>query len=818
MMRGIGWTRAAPFVAALAVAVALTGCGGGGGGGGGPSNPGRLEATSFVGFPTAPSTGANQGQPLPQVFRDEAVEFTFAGPIDDGIFGGFVEDASGNPVEFRGLSPNSSGEIIYYAYVQQAAARSSLEIRENTLSGQMLPSYIIGRNRDRPDTLVVDPKVSSTNSFGLPGNAGYAANTEYTFRIPATNDILVMGDPVDPVGVAPLSLPITTPSFTTSPQVSLLFFTSNAFSPDPVPPQVLTVAAASGAAGTPADPLGQDEAIVVTFSKLIDPTSVDVLRNFRVRNTDILVNGEPAQVPGGLSFMEIDGRSVVTFTPTPGYGPGLPASNPTQGYNIQVRVGTFGDPTVPNILGQPQGTPPSQLELANSLEGVLTTEPTPGAAGALTISESFEDTDQRDDGFVPTFNPMIWADFSDPNNPIFLSANPISGSPTALSGPGGSPANLGTRVQFTMNIQLTTTPFPGLFSPFDAATAVNPANPPNLGANVNPNGGSHIMHLYESADLGNTRDGLELVEWGPTSNQVASSCYPSVRHWAGLTTATGPLQNPGGAQGLSINYSANYDLSTMQTPDPNGSGGVLIGAIHPYVIPQNVFSIYEPFQVFDPVFDYVGTGTGSGNLVFETNIEPGPPGGPVPPGNPPGCAVTAINLNRYRATAVTPRRRLIGAPLSVQLANFGGNITAINSNAQGYDVYDMRFTFVGAVSSVQSKFYDTGLSSPTFESITINPPPLNQPAGSVAVWEFESASMIVNATTPAAGTNTGFQAYWTGAAQDPNNPGAPTGSFDPSVLPVLSGNQFIRWKLTSRSAHLINGVQTYNGLIFNISF
>ena len=63
------------------------------------------------------------------------------------------------------------------------------------------------------------------------------------------------------------------------------------------------------------------------------------------------------------------------------------------------------------------------------------------------------------------------------------------------------------------------------------------------------------------------------------------------------------------------------------------------------------------------------------NLLIEQNIETGN---------------QSPNFNRYRATANTPVRRLIDGPLSQVLA---GNCSF--NHGGGFDIYNMRFTFVG---------------------------------------------------------------------------------------------------------------------------
>src|SRR5512134_2966855 len=100
MSRALMKPKFLPVTIALVAAVALSGCGGGGGGSGG--NPsGALLGVSFLGF--FPGPNAN----IPTVFRDQALEFTFDGPLDAGVLGGFFSQG-GNVVEFSGVPPAGS--------------------------------------------------------------------------------------------------------------------------------------------------------------------------------------------------------------------------------------------------------------------------------------------------------------------------------------------------------------------------------------------------------------------------------------------------------------------------------------------------------------------------------------------------------------------------------------------------------------------------------------------------------------------------------------------------------------------------------------
>ena len=139
---------------------------------------------------------------------------------------------------------------------------------------------------------------------------------------------------------------------------------------------------------------------------------------------------------------------------------------------------------------------------------VCTTTGLCGGQGA--VFEGFYNTAQRDGTFVPTFGqPARW---SDPSAPSQLVGRAISGSPT-----GTTPPTLGTRIQLVVDPQPNTTSPAGLFSPFDASAASSggQCGPSGCNLGINPGGGSHIMHLYESGDLANTEDSLEQIEWSP---------------------------------------------------------------------------------------------------------------------------------------------------------------------------------------------------------------------------------------------------------------------------------------------------------------
>ena len=181
---------------------------------------------------------------------------------------------------------------------------------------------------------------------------------------------------------------------------------------------------------------------------------------------------------------------------------------------------------------------------------------------------------------------------------------------------------------------------------------------------------------------------------------------------------------------------------------------------------------------------------------FEQNIEPGN---------------QISNFHRFRATAVTPFRRLIGGPKSA-----GSQIAA----AGGFDIYHLRFTFVTLEGSCRSNFYDTGIQSPqsaTYLSFAPSPAPTAQPAGTRTVLELEGANALSSPNTPS-GPTTGFLTYFSG---DPA-----TGTTNPLVLdnpgnpsaPQLSGNRYFRFRATLRGNNVTNQVPSYTSFTTSVSF
>lgn len=794
MLRGCTFSVA--LVSALVLGMGLLGCGGGGGGGGGGgSGVGAIIAVSFTGFQTQPSgTGPNGSIPLPTVFIDQVLEFTFDGVVDATNFGGFLMAASGSPVEFTGVSPSTtSGGVPYHAFVNQSLATSSFEVRQNQLGAPVIGSYIVGRHRDKPNTLVVDPRVTVPNPFSMAFNAGFVIGQEHTYRIPANNSLFIDGKPAQPVGISPLLLPLLLPSFGPLPSVSPVFLAGNATGPDPIPPSVVSIQLldrTTEAVLNPAQPVDSGNTkIRVNFSKAINGQTVNPLTNLVVRNQDLATVSEPngRLVPGQFIFDPATPQRV-EYIPTPTFGPGV---SPTQGYSISVAVGVTTSPSDPgNIFGPLQGNPPSALGLANNLSLVFTTAPCPTCDGGVAVVEAFLDSSKRDTTFQPVMAAARWfANQTTGFGGVAISGNPLA---TFLGQAGG----LGTRMQVNMPIGPGTTlpltsPPPGLFAPFD--DTVN-----NLGAAVNPNGGSHSMWMVDAVDIGSPRSSLELIEWAPVNNTVFASTYPQYRMWCGMTSNTAPIACSAGV-GLSTIYRQNWLLPTIQTPDPNNTnptvpaqGGVLVNGPMPYVAGPGFTSFY-PFPVFNPPFDYQGSGTGSGGLIWEVNIEPGN---------------QVANFNLYRATAFNPPRRIIGSPLSL------GSNTAANGAC---DTYLIRFTFVDILSSAQSQFYDTGVAGANarYAGMQITPSPANQGAGSNSLWEFMGANAISNPTTPQ-GVTSGWLTLWSGTA-----PGA---QFFPEVLestatppaPQLTGNRYFRFRTTMRNNPATNAAPFYTSVIASI--
>ena len=125
-----------------------------------------------------------------------------------------------------------------------------------------------------------------------------------------------------------------------------------------------------------------------------------------------------------------------------------------------------------------------------------------------------------------------------------------------------------------------------------------------------------------------------------------------------------------------------------------------------YVVAAPGDASSTPFPLLSPCFDFsTSTGvSGAGvNLLVEQNIEPG---NQVP------------NFNRYRATNFLPVRRLIDAPLARYLA---GGPLHVQPRRRTFDIYRMRFTFVGIVGQSRSLWYDTGVANPNYLGFIVTP-------------------------------------------------------------------------------------------------
>jgi hypothetical protein len=796
-----------PVVCAGIAALVLTGCGGGGGSGGGSNANGDLLNVSFVGYLPAPGVGPNPLASLPTVFRDQALEFTFDGPLDAGVHGGFVEQ-NGTLVEFGGVPGAGTVPVPYYAFIDQNGARNSLQIRENGAGGPLLVSYIVGRHRDKLDTIVVDPRVLPGNPLGLPANAGFKADQEYVYIIPAVNGLFFAGGNIAlPQGPSLFALPVLVPPFSTQPFLSGLFRSGISFGPDPVPPSVLSIAPQSMAPGTVANPIPEADPIIITFSKPVTAASIDPLKNFIIRNLDFTNTTFPGGVivPGSIAPFTPGATAdvVYIYTPSSPYGPGV---SPTEGFDIEVRIGDIPYPqpnsVVPPILGVPTGLQGTQLELSNSLSRIMRTTPCMMCETPLTVSEGFDSASQKDTTFIPNFgmgytangiaNPSL-ARWGDATAPSQLAGRVISGSAA-----GNNPTALGTRMQFFVDPTPPGVNPPGLFSPFDASlinsgTQCTP-NPTGCNFGINPGGGSHIMHIYEAVELGSFEESLEQIEWSSSSGVTNPTTYPQYQIWCGISNIPAPLAG-GGAAGLFSVFDQNYNLIPYQfntpaalvTPilptcntTPNAKK-IHCGGPMSYIVQLQTTQWY-PYPLLNPCFDYSrsdGTFTSPTNLLFEQNIEPG---NQVP------------NFNRYKATAFTPVRRLVDAPLSLTppgICNFNQGGT--------FDVYRSRFTFVGLVAKARSLWYDTGHANPNYVQFIVTPTPSSQPFGTQSTWTLEGT----DTSNPGPGT-IGASAVYIAA----------NGTVNPNVLTVELGlKRYFRFLVELRSNNVTNMSPSYTNVV-----
>jgi hypothetical protein len=801
MSRSMIKIAALPVVCAGIAALVLTGCGGGGGGGSGSNANGALINVSFVGYLPAPGVGTNPLASLPTVFRDQALEFTFDGPLDAGVHGGFAAQ-NGTLIEFSGVPGAGTLPVPYYAFIDQNGARNSLQIRENAPGGPSLASYIVGRHRDKLDTIVIDPRVLTGNPLGLPVNAGFKSNQEYVYIIPAVNGLYFGGGNIAlPHGPSVFALPVMVPPFSTQPFLSGLFRSGISFGPDPIPPAVLSIVPQSMAAGTAASPIAEADPIIVTFSKPVTRASLDPLKNFIVRNLDFVNSTYPGGVivPGSIDPLTpmATADSVFIYTPSSPYGPGV---SPTEGYDIEVRIGDIPYPqpnaVVPPILGLPTGLSGTQLELSNSLSRIMRSTPCMGCQTPASVSEGFDNASFKDTTFIPPFgggyvaSPSL-ARWSDPTAPSQLAGRIISGSPA-----GNNPGALGTRMQFIVS------PTPegagGLFSPFDASMANSGTQcagiPTGCNLGINPNGGSHIMHIYEAVELGNFEESLEQIEWSSVSGVTNPTTYPQYQIWCGVSNIAAPLAGGAGA-GLFSVFDQNYNLIPYQfntpaavpilpacNPTTTNPKKILCGGPTSYVVQLQTTTFY-PYPLLNPCFDYSrDTGAGPGpmmNLLFEQNIEAG---------------MQLPNFNRYRANNFTPVRRLIDAPLSLNPPticpfNHGGT----------FDIYRARFTFVGLVAQGRSLWYDTGNANPNYLQFIVSPPHASQPAGTQSTWTLEGTDTL----NPGPGTIGASAVYITA-----------NGTVNSAVLTVeLLQKRYFRFKVELRSNNVTNASPSYTDVV-----
>ena len=343
-----------------------------------------------------------------------------------------------------------------------------MQIRQNSAGATLLASYIVGRHRDKPNVIVIDPRVDAGNPLGLPANAGFKANQVYVYIIPPGNGFSFEGHIAQPAGPAINALPIIIPPSRRSRRSARSSARGLSFGPDPVPPAIVSIAPMSGHTGTALDPMLPADPIVVTFSKQVTAASLDPIKNFIVRNIDqtnstypqgILVPGSIEPVTPGATA-----ASQFRFIPASPYGPGV---SPTEGFDIEVRIGDIPYPqpnsVVPPILGLPTGLSGTQLELSNSLNKILRATPCTGCQTPASVVEGFDNTTHLDPTFVPVFGPARW---NAPSAPSQLAGRAISGSPTANTWPDSGPR---FQIPFTP-LPLNTSPA-GLFSPFDASAA-----------------------------------------------------------------------------------------------------------------------------------------------------------------------------------------------------------------------------------------------------------------------------------------------------------------------------------------------------------
>jgi hypothetical protein len=833
------------FIVACGVATALMlgGCGGGGGGsspGGGTSAAVQNVSGSLQLFDAAASLPTS-------IYTNESVLIIFqpGSQIDPAPLGGFFSAVPGGPPQvFQASVPSVTGFADYFAFANQTAARDAVRVYRNVAGPNQIPGYIVGRLVNNPNIVVIDPVIPSTNPFGLATQDNWPINPNptdptnaYVLNIPAASALAMGGIsvPAFPPGATssfPFNLPVPFQPAGTTGIVPTGWFVSTAQAPDPIPPQIISVEPEGGEAGTPADPMPANSNLHITFSKKISFATIDFLKNLVVRNLDVLVNGQPALVPGTMVPFDptlglpcdpntpAGDSKVFCFIPSPSFGPGVSA---TEGFDIEIKIGFNTDPNEA-IRGIPQGPTATQLPLSNSLLVVLRTAPctigNPGCSPTVaTVTEGFDDAAKLDTSFVAPFGTCRWNASTALGQ---LTGRAMTGSASTFI-PG---VTLG-RAQFVVDPQPAGTG--GLFSPFDASAAqttacmANCGGPCNVG--VNPNGGSHIMHLYEATEMGSTKDSLELVEWSPVGQLVTPSTYPTMSIWAGVTSVVAPITSVAGSCpgaganqcGLNSAYGANYGPTggvgtpllpfqqndptvsedayagyngVPQPPPPTAPDRIRVFGPANYVANSN-FGQFYGYPLFTTPFDLAqangagGTGT---NLLLEMNIEPGN---------------QCPNFHRFRATFSTPARRLLGPPISAIAP--GALHTA--SGGAGFDIYRMRFTFVGRRSSARSLWYDTGSNAPIYQNVILNPSPVpgvGQPDGTTTIWKLDGKAGPPPLPSPSALPTTADNIVFDA-----------TGAFQLGALTNLTvtSSRFFRFRVDMLGNASTNAVPTFNNLI-----
>ena len=799
-------------LAFLALAsIALTACGGGGGGaGGGGQQVAQVADTSFQGHPIVGGGG------LVPVLLDEALEITFGGPIDAGIFGGFfTELGATTPTVFTAGRPGNlmTVPVPYFAYNDQVGARNALMIFDDVGSGIISHPGLIGRHATRPDVIVFDPNVTPniTAIFGGSISQGFIPNRQYDVFIPAASGLLVGGQSVATFGSRP---PQTIPAPTISPQVSTLFMTGAGFLPRSAPEVVeVTSMTLDLVGGNPAiDAIPFDDVLIVRFSQAVDPTTVNAQVNIVTQNTDVVNTQQPngIVVPSTITFDAT--LTEMRITPAPHFGGGP--------FQIRVRITKFDpdDATVAgnNILGLPQGGAAEQLPLEGTVpmgnqsvvvsETIFMTIMEPGVPVVSSITEGFDNTMQLDADFVGEFNNAEWAgiDMTTLLPTSQLRALTIDGTPFA---PDLGFLAVGMRRQFSINCPGT----PNSGNPFCTTAKCSYSSPfdDNLINNgLNPNGGSHLQLVYltinGSAELPiGTRDAFELVEWTPANLTASPVTYNGFTLRCGATSAnpTGGT-NPQALVGLTTTYNDNFDMDNPQNewiqpfshPSlaglPANESPITVFGPAPFTV-STLNGVFIPYPRFPFGFDYnddvmepqMTTGINiRPNVIFDFEV-------PAPHITDPVTMFVNVSIGTNEVIP-TPFRRAIGAPGA--------------SNAIAIDAvkYDARLTLAKKNSSVESAPYDTGQLDPSFTAFDVSPAVSSRPPNTRIKVDLRSSDVIAD------GDVSGSYATYI----DLN------GVIDPSVLTGLAGGQFLQARISFEADLLTNTVPFLDGFVIGYSF